>query len=223
MLGYVRRHHATVLSLMAFASAVGGTAYAAVTLPAGSVGSAQLKRGAVTAVKLGAGAVDSRSVKNGSLLRRDFKPGQLPAGAPGVPGAPGPEGPQGPSGPSGPSGRQGPVGPPGPRGADGPQGPPGTPGPQGDTGQIGPEGPPGISQVTQVVNSLQMTGPLARVIATCPAGERVISGGQFSNSARVTFVATQPTDDGTGWLADATADAAGPRIAAVAICGVVIR
>jgi hypothetical protein len=208
---------------MAFASAVGGTSYAAIVLPAGSVGSAQLRRGAVTSDKLSAGAVSSRSVKDRSLLRADFKPGELPAGTSGTAGAPGPQGPQGPAGPTGPAGRQGPAGPPGPRGADGPQGPPGTPGPQGDTGPIGQTGPPGISQVTQVVNSLQMSGPLARVIATCPAGERVISGGQFSNSARVTFVATQPTDDGTGWLADATADAAGPRVAAVAICAVVIR
>ncbi len=65
-----------VVACLALLVALGGTSYAALRLPANSVGTAQLKNGAVTSVK----------VKAGSLLKRDFKPGQLPAG-PAGPGA----------------------------------------------------------------------------------------------------------------------------------------
>jgi hypothetical protein len=61
----------TVLALVALAVALGGTGYAATLLPAGSVGTAQLKNGAVVSSK----------VKNGSLRAADFAPGELPAGA----------------------------------------------------------------------------------------------------------------------------------------------
>jgi hypothetical protein len=71
---------ATVIASIALLLALGGTSIAAVTaLPRNSVGTAQLKAGAVTSAK----------VRNGSLLRADFRPGQLQAGPPG---------PQGPSG-----------------------------------------------------------------------------------------------------------------------------
>ena len=49
---------------------LGGGAYAATQLPKGSVGSAQIKRSAVTSSK----------VKTRSLLARDSKRGQLPRG-----------------------------------------------------------------------------------------------------------------------------------------------
>jgi hypothetical protein len=102
----------TVLALVALAVALGGTGYAATLLPAGSVGTAQLKNGAVISSK----------VKDGSLRAADFAPGQLPAGA---------QGPQGPAGSAGPQGSAGPAGPQGPKGdtgasgSQGPQGPPG--------------------------------------------------------------------------------------------------
>lgn len=105
---YVRRHH---LGLLALFVALSGTAYAA-TLPRNSVGTAQLKRNAVTSVK----------VKPGSLLQSDFRQGQLPAG---------PQGPQGPRGPEGPPGARGAEGATGARGAEGP---PGARGPQGPAG-----------------------------------------------------------------------------------------
>jgi hypothetical protein len=79
-LGYVRRHHVGLLALM---FALGGTSYAAVLLPAHSVGTVQLRDGAVTRAKLSVNAVSSAQVKDHSILARDFKPGQLPAGAPG--------------------------------------------------------------------------------------------------------------------------------------------
>jgi hypothetical protein len=83
---------ALVLACVALAVALGGTGYAAIVLPANSVGTKQLKNNAVNSIK----------VANGSLLKADFKPGQIPAG---------PEGPSGPAGPAGPAGAAGPAGP----------------------------------------------------------------------------------------------------------------
>jgi len=84
---YIRRHHIALLALFV---ALGGTSYAAVNLPNGSVGAAQLKQGAVASKKLRNGAVsraklrnnavNSAKVANGSLLAADFKSGQLPKG-----------------------------------------------------------------------------------------------------------------------------------------------
>jgi hypothetical protein len=90
----VTRHKpspALVTSIVALVVAMGGTSYAAIKLPRNSVGSAQLRRNAVTSAK----------VRNGSLLRQDFKPGQLPRGPQGL------QGPQGPQGPAGPAGANG--------------------------------------------------------------------------------------------------------------------
>jgi hypothetical protein len=66
-------------------------------LPKRSVGTAQLKKSAVTGAK----------VKNRSLRAIDFKAGQLPAGAKGDPGAPGAKGDPGAPGPAGAKGDTG--------------------------------------------------------------------------------------------------------------------
>jgi hypothetical protein len=84
--------YANVMATAAMFIALGGGSYAALKLPANSVGAKQLRRDAVTSSK----------VKNGSLLRSDFKVGQVPAG---------PQGPAGPTGSPGPTGAPGPVGP----------------------------------------------------------------------------------------------------------------
>jgi hypothetical protein len=62
--------------------ALGGVSYAALKLPANSVGTKQLKNGAVT----------GRKVKPKSLLAKDFRAGQLPRGPRGVQGIPGKSG-----------------------------------------------------------------------------------------------------------------------------------
>jgi hypothetical protein len=80
--------YANVTATLALVIALGGTSYAAIKLPANSVGSVQVRPGAITSDK----------VRNGSLLRRDFKPGELPRGARGAAGARGPAGPPGPAG-----------------------------------------------------------------------------------------------------------------------------
>jgi hypothetical protein len=71
-----------VVACLALLIALGGTGYAATVLPRNSVGTAQ--------------------VKNYSLLRQDFRRGQL---------TPGPRGPAGPAGLAGPQGPPGPAGP----------------------------------------------------------------------------------------------------------------
>jgi hypothetical protein len=91
---------ALVVALAALFVSLGGGAYAAVALPRGSVGPVQLRNGAVTAPK----------VKAHSLLARDFKRGQLPAGAAGAVGAAGTAGATGPQGPAGDVGQPGPAG-----------------------------------------------------------------------------------------------------------------
>ena len=79
--------YANVIASLALFMAMGGTGYA-LSLPKASVGAKQLKKG----------AVNSKKVKNASLLEKDFKAGQLPAG---------------PQGPAGPAGARGATGAPG--------------------------------------------------------------------------------------------------------------
>jgi len=99
---YLRRHHVALLALFV---ALGGTSYAAIRLPANSV--------------------TSTTVKDRSLLAKDFRRGQLPAGA---------RGDDGDRGPAGPAGAQGPAGAPGPQGSQGAQGLAGEQGIQGPAG-----------------------------------------------------------------------------------------
>jgi hypothetical protein len=78
---------ALVVACVALLVALGGTGYAAVALPRNSVGTPQLKDGAVTSLK----------VRNGSLVLADVAAGERaklrgPAGAPGPAGAKGDRG-----------------------------------------------------------------------------------------------------------------------------------
>jgi hypothetical protein len=87
-----RLTYANVMSTIAVFLALAGGVYAAVTLPANSVGAKQIK----------ANAISSPKVKDHSLLARDFATGQLPTGARGATGAQGPAGAIGAQGPAGP-------------------------------------------------------------------------------------------------------------------------
>ena len=84
-----RPRHGTVVAYAALFVALSGTSYAAVTLSKNSVRSSHIKNGQVKRVDIANSAVTSAKVGDRSLLARDFKSGQLPAG------------PQGPVGPQG--------------------------------------------------------------------------------------------------------------------------
>ncbi len=85
--------------------ALGGTSYAAATLPRNSVGEVQLRKASVSAAKIKSGAVTrakirgnaitSAKIKDGTLLTRDFAPGQLKIALKTVKGPAGPQGPPG--------------------------------------------------------------------------------------------------------------------------------
>jgi hypothetical protein len=109
--------YSNVIATIALFIALGGSSYAATQIAKNSVATKQ--------------------VRDRSLLARDFRPGQLKAGAVGPTGAVGPIGPVGQEGPAGPVGLAGPVGPIGPAGPEGPAGPKGPPGPEGPSGVVG--------------------------------------------------------------------------------------
>ena len=117
-----------IVAVVAVVLALGGTGYAAITLPRNSVGRAQLRRSAVTSAK----------VANGSLRAVDFARGQLPAG------------PRGPAGTRGSSGSRGPTGNTGTRGRTGASG---RTGPSGLKGATGPAGPAGSARAYGVVKA----------------------------------------------------------------------
>jgi hypothetical protein len=99
----ITRHlsYANVMATLGVFVALGGASYAAVALPANSVGTKQLKKSVVTASKLKRNAVSSAKVKDGSLQRGDFASGTLLQGLQGPNGDPGPQGPKGDTGDTG--------------------------------------------------------------------------------------------------------------------------
>jgi hypothetical protein len=140
-LGILRRRPstATVLALLALFVALGGTSYAVVLLPPNSVGTTQ--------------------VRDYSLLRRDFKTGQIPRGV---------------QGPIGKTGAVGPAGPQGPKGDTGPQGPAG---PQGAKGDTGPAGAPMTISWAYSKHTAVPAGERGFATASCPLGRWAIAGG----------------------------------------------
>lgn len=189
--GFLRTN---TIAIFALVVGLSGTSYAAVALSNNSVEARHI----IT------GAVRSSEVKNGSLVKGDFKPGQLPGGA---------EGPVGPAGPQGPAG---------PNGAQGPAGPTGAAGP---AGQQGGQGAPGANGAT---------GPAGRsALSTLQAGETIYGsmGGQYSSSvsggswaAFASFpipLAATPTDFwvvGVDPNAPCTGNAAAPTAPANTVC-----
>ena len=92
-----------VVSCIALAVALGGTAYAVTALPKNSVGTAQIKKDAVTGAKIKAGSIDATDLRPGVLLSgaSAAKGDTGAAGATGAPGATGAAGDTGAIGPSG--------------------------------------------------------------------------------------------------------------------------
>lgn len=169
---------ATVLAGIALFAALGGGAYAAGVLPANSVGTRQLKNGAVTASKL------SASLRF-SLTHTGIQGQQGPQGSKGETGSMGPKGDAGPQGQKGDTGPQGPKGEPGPQGpigATGPRGASGADGAPGATGPMGPQGPSGVASVVVRRAPIAVCDPVtdpctASRVWSCQPGEHVISAG----------------------------------------------
>jgi hypothetical protein len=138
-LKHLQHHFVAYLALFV---ALGGTSFAAANelVPRNSVG--------------------TRQVIDRSLLRKDFKAGQLPRGARG------PAGVRGAPGPAGPAGAAGPAGPAGPAGAAGAQGPP---------------GPVSLTYASSAETPLP-AGAQVTAAAVCPAGMVVTGGGGFTES-----------------------------------------
>jgi hypothetical protein len=158
-LKHLQHHFVAYLALFV---ALGGTSFAAANalVPRNSVG--------------------TRQVINGSLLKKDFKAGQLPRGARG------PAGLRGAAGPAGPAGATGPAGPAGAAGAAGAQGPP---------------GPVSLTYVSSAVTPLP-AGQQVTQDAACPVGMVVTGGGGFSPSTDLTVTVNSSDWDSTGTVPD---------------------
>jgi hypothetical protein len=177
---------ATALVVAVFGSTPLGHAAGSVILARSSVGTSQLKKNAVTGAKLRKNAVTGLKVKNGTLMKADFKAGQLPAG---------PQGPKGDKGDPGPAGGQGA---PGPAGPAGPQGVPGTPG--------GPAGYEVLSATTEFSGADSKS-----TFVDCPAGKVAVGGGAnlvslAAAAGKVALTASQAKaafGSSPGWFASA--------------------
>ena len=146
--------YANVTASVALFIALGGTSYAAATLTKDSVKTEQIKNGAIKTADIADDAVTSEKVKDKTLLTKDFKAGQLPAGEKGDKGDPGPRGEQGEKGDPGLRGEKGEQGERGLQGEEGERRPrrarregrhgnPGTPGEKGEKGDPGARGEQG--------------------------------------------------------------------------------
>src|SRR6185437_226444 len=117
-----RPTYSSIVATLALFIALGGAAYAATSLPRESIGSAQIKEGAVTPSKLSASVESSL---------------EGPRGAEGARGARGATGSKGATGETGATGANGATGATGQAGATGSNG---TPGAAGSNGEVGPRG-----------------------------------------------------------------------------------
>lgn len=166
MLASVFRHlRGNLVAYLALLVALSSTSYAAATtlLPANSVGTKQ--------------------VINQSLLKKDFKAGQLPRGRRGPAGPVGAAGPAGADGAAGPGGPAGPAGRPGSTGPAGPGGPDGPAGPRGATGDQGVQGPPGPVIVSYPEVQVPVAAGATHTDAvSCPSGQLVVGGGASTTS-----------------------------------------
>jgi hypothetical protein len=96
--------HATIVAYLALFFALGGVGYAATQLPAGSVGTPQLRNGAVTLKKIARSARIAMARGTGPARATGAAGATGPQGGPGPQGSPGPQGPPGPKGDAGPAG-----------------------------------------------------------------------------------------------------------------------
>jgi hypothetical protein len=154
---------AMVVAFIALLLALGSGAYAQLRIPRNSVGTAQLRANAVTSPK----------VKPRSLLRSDFRAGQLP---------------RGPAGPAGPAGAAGERGATGERGLTGPAGP------------AGPAGAAGATNVTtHSAIGTQTASPSCPTGQRATGGGATLLAGSIG--AIVSSAPVSPLSTPTGWTA----------------------
>ena len=170
------RRHTTAVAYLALFAALGGSAYAAVT---------------VTGRNIKDGTITGRDVKNRSVGTSKLSTSAV-SSLTGRPGPAGPQGEKGDRGPVGPTGATGPKGETGPAGSQGAQGPAGPPGPSGVSGwSYHTEGkaiPPGS------------TGTRWQVY--CPSGKQALGGGETpaeTNYSKGYVLHSGPAGPATGW------------------------
>ncbi len=174
------RRHTTAVAYLALFAALGGSAYAAVT-------------------------VTGKNIKDGTITGRDVKTRSLGTSKLSATAVSSLTGDRGPAGPQGPQGQKGPQGPAGPTGEIGPKG---DIGPSGPAGPAGPQGPIGVSGYVVVVTPVSQAttipkGQAGRVGVVCPDGKKVLGGGvaHYPENVTARVVESTPADTGTGWTA----------------------
>jgi hypothetical protein len=142
-----RLTYANVVATLALFVALGGTGYAAFSLPRDSVTARELRRGAVGHSELRRDAVTSSNIRDGSVGVRELSAAAR-------------------------DGLAGPPGPTGNTGATGAAGAPGSAGATGPTGAPGKEGAPGRSPVTfrAAINSAGNPAEIGSVRSASRAG-----------------------------------------------------
>jgi collagen triple helix repeat protein len=166
--------HTTAVAYVALFAALGGSAYAAVT---------------VTGKSIKDGTITGKDVKNRSLGTSKLTPTAVSS----LIGERGPQGPQGPRGERGERGPAGFSGLPGPKGDTGPEGPQGPVGVSGYVVVVTP-----VSEATTIAK-----GTAGRVGVVCPQGKKVLGGGvaHYPEVQTARVVESTPSDTGTGWTA----------------------
>jgi len=205
ILGLLSRGHRTAVAYLALFAALGGSAYAAVT---------------VTGKNIKDGTITGRDVKNRSLGTTKLSTTAVSS----LTGQRGPAGPQGENGERGPVGPTGAIGPKGEAGPAGAKGETGSAGAQGAPGPAGPAGPSGISgweyRVSSPGVSIQPNG-VATVGVSCSGGKKALGGGASATNAGAKMSTSAPTDPGTGWVVRFHNDCSScvPIVYAWVICG----
>jgi collagen triple helix repeat protein len=173
--------HTTAVAYLALFAALGGSAYAAVT---------------VTGHHIKNGTVTGKDVKNRSLGTKKLSTKAVSSLA-------GQRGPAGPAGPQGAKGEQGPVGPAGPTGEVGP------PGPQGAPGPAGPSGPRGVSGWEYQTRAFFVSpGKAAGTIAYCSDTNKPLGGGlaAVASYTGTRILESAPDVERRGWVTNVRND-----------------
>ena len=194
------RRHGTAVAYLALFAALGGSAYATVT---------------VTGANVKDGTITGKDVKNRSLGTGKLSPTAVSS----LTGKPGPAGSQGEKGAAGPAGATGPAGPTGPKGETGATGPAGPEGPQGSRGLQGPSGISGWEyRVSQGVRL--GTYGVGTTQVYCSSGKKALGGGLGSTGNLVSASTDRPIEPGSGWVVTAwnKSDVAAATVYAWVIC-----